>query len=127
MNTRILLVTTGLRVPARALEVQGAVVVERLHVHEVADVGGEFDVAVIDALLDGGAGLGLARDLKARGDAKQVILISGRLDGESVEGVDAVLPRGFGFSELMDVLHPRPEEAPRDQDLRPRRKRKVSS
>ena len=125
---RILLASEGLRVPTRALEAEGALLEQVRHVAEAEMLQGAFSIAIVDAILDQNAGIWFAQRLRASGKARRVLLISDRIEPIPVPGVDAVLGRGFGISELMDALHPEdPRDAADTRDtLRPMRERKLS-
>lgn len=69
-------------------------------------IRGGFDLLLVDIMLPGLDGLGLVRELRARGHATPVIMLSARGEVEQrVEGLDAgaddYLPKPFAMSELM--------------------------
>lgn len=69
-------------------------------------IRGGFDLLLVDIMLPGLDGLGLVRELRARGLATPVIMLSARGEVEQrVEGLDAgaddYLPKPFAMSELM--------------------------
>lgn len=69
-------------------------------------IGGSFDLLIVDIMLPGLDGLGLVRELRVRGLATPVIMLSARGEVEQrVEGLDAgaddYLPKPFAMSELM--------------------------
>lgn len=72
---------------------------------EVAIKGG-FDLLLVDIMLPGLDGRGLVRELRAKGHATPVIMLSARGEVEQrIEGLDAgaddYLPKPFAMSELM--------------------------
>ncbi len=67
---------------------------------------GGFDMLLVDIMLPGVDGLSLVRELRAKGHATPVIMLSARGEVEQrVEGLDAgaddYLPKPFAMSELM--------------------------
>lgn len=69
-------------------------------------IRGGFDLLLVDIMLPALDGLGLVRELRARGHATPVIMLSARGEVEQrVEGLDAgaddYLPKPFAMSELM--------------------------
>ena len=71
--------------------------------------GEEFDAAVVDVMLPGRTGIELVRELRGRGSALPVLLLTAReRTEEKVEGLDAgaddYLTKPFDFTELMARL-----------------------
>lgn len=69
-------------------------------------IRGGFDLLLVDIMLPGLDGLALVRELRTRGHATPVIMLSARGEVEQrVEGLDAgaddYLPKPFAMSELM--------------------------
>lgn len=76
-------------------------------------------VVVSDLTLPGMDGVALSREVRARGHAPRVILVTGHADAASLEGFDAVLSKPLDIEQLASAIRMASSRATAEEDAAP--------
>ncbi|MDH5490545.1 MAG: ATP-binding protein [Myxococcales bacterium] len=102
MQMRLLVVDGGeALVPLEALQMQGMCVHRVRSGAEARSLDGPFDIALVDALVDGGVGIELAEELRRDGAVRASIVLAADQASAEIPGIDAVVGRGRDLSEVL--------------------------